>query len=186
VEELGPFLEQNAWLVAQKSVIGYCHVKTQLPIQELIKDKPFAEAYDVAVWEAYVAALADLMLVAETFLRPAANGHGAALVDRLTATFEALLTAHEHPPHRPDGWREEVAALRERLAGATLAPPQSIRQIATTASARIFASLPIHKRLRAPDAPAVEANVQFLMVGLAHEFEKRLDHAAIAADAIKR
>lgn len=182
--DLARFLEQNAWLVAQKSVIGYCHVKTQLPIQELIKDKPFAEAYDRAIRDSYAAALADLVVVAEGFLRPAATEQGAVLVDRLVALFDSLLEAHDRPGDGRDGRSGEVTALRRRLQSATAEAPRSIRQISTTASARIFAALPIHDRLRAPDAPAVEASVQFLMVGLAHEFEKRLDHAAIAADAI--
>jgi hypothetical protein len=183
-DDLGRFLERNAWLVAQKCVVGYCHVKTQLPIQELIKDKPFAEAYDVAIWEAYAAALADLVLVAETFLRPAATGQGPALAAALAGTFESLVAAHPRPSHRPEGWADEVATLRRRLEAALAEPPRSIRQISKTASARIFATLPIHERLRAPDAPAVEASVQFVMVGLAHEFEKRLDYAAIVADAL--
>lgn len=186
MEDLGSFLDRNAWLVAQKSVIGYCHVKTQLPIQELIKEKAFADAYDVAIWEAYAAALADLTIVAETYLRPAAGGQGhAAVLEPLVAVFGALLGAHPRPPHRSAGWEDEVAALRRRLETAIAAPPQPIRQISTAASARIFETLPIHGRLRAADAPAVEAGVQFLMVGLAHEFEKRLDAKAIVAETAR-
>jgi hypothetical protein len=33
--------------------------------------------------------------------------------------------------------------------------------------------------LREPDKPAIVANVRFLMVGLRHQFDRRLDPAAL-------
>lgn len=175
--DLAAFLERNAWLVAQKSVIGYCQVKALMPVHEMMKDKPFADAYEVAIWAAYPAVLADLVVVAESYLR----GAGQAGATALAAIYEAQLASHPAPRHLPDGWGEAGASVRRRLRDLAARPPQSIREISATASDAIYASLPIHPRLREPDRPAIEAGVQFLMVGLAHEFE-RIDWAAIAAE----
>lgn len=180
VAALAAFLERNAWLVSQKSVIGYCQVKAVMPVHELMKDKPFADAYHVAIWAAYPAVLADLVMVAATYLRATAGGAAA-----LAEVYEAQLESHPVPPHLGEGWSPAASAMRQRLAAAAGRPRLSIREISATAANAIFASLPIHPRLREPDRPAIEAGVQFLMVGLAHEFE-RIDWPTIDAELAAR
>ena len=182
--DLRAFLDRCAAQVAQQSIVGYCHVKTSLPLHELVSEKPFEEAFEVARWEAFAAILADLMLVAEGYLRPAATGRLPEVAERLVALFQHILSGHPIPAHRPEGWHAEIARLRERLAVAQLALPRPITQVAAVSAGRGFDTLPIHERLRAPDRPAVEANVQFLMVGLAHQFEKRFDAVALVADLL--
>jgi hypothetical protein len=180
VAALAEFLEQRAALISQKSVVGYCNVKTMLPLFELMKDKPFADAFEVSRWEAFGAALADLVVVADQYLRPASGTH--AIGDALAALYSRVLSRHPVPAHRGDGWTAEINILRRRLADARLAAPQPVGEIAKVSAQRIFETMPIHERLREPDGPAIKANVQFLMVGMAHEFESRLDGPAIVAD----
>lgn len=181
---LREFLDKHASLIAQKSVIGYCHVKTNLPLSELLKEKQFRDAFEVAQWEAFAAVLADLVLVAEAYLRPAAAGRLPALAERLTTVFEEILAGHPTPAHRAEGWQAEVGKLRSRLAAAQEGLPQSIMLIAENSARRVFDVLPIHERLREADQPAVEANVRFLMVGLAHKFDGNFDYPAIVADLL--
>lgn len=181
---LAAFLDRNASLVSQKTIISYCNVKTHLPIHELVKETAFAVAYDVAVWEGYVAVLADLIVVAEGYLRPQAGGRTREVADRLIDLHRTILAGHPIPACRPQGWDGETEALERRLAAVLAAPPLPIRTISETSAARLFTSLPIHERLRSPDQSAVVANAQFLMVGLAHEFEDRIDHGAVVADLL--
>lgn len=175
---LAEFLEQRASLIAQKSVIGYCQVKTMLPIHELMKDQPFVDAFEVSRWEALGAALADLVVVAAQYLRPNSD----ALTDELAALYGRILSRHPTPAHRSEGWTADINVLRRRLADARLSAPQPIGEIAKVSAQRVFETMPIHERLREPDGPAIKANVQFLMVGMAHEFEKLLDGPAIVVD----
>jgi hypothetical protein len=179
---LAAFLDRNASLVSQKTVIGYCLVKTSLPIHELIKEKAFAEAYDMAVWEAYAAALADLVMVAESHLRPVAGDHPEEVARGLVRLHADIVAGRPVPANRPHGWAADTEALRVRLQEHQAAAPKPIREIAETAGERIFDSLPIHERLRRPDKPAAVAGVQFLMVGLAHEFEQQIDCPAVVAE----
>ena len=172
VTEFTDFLERNAWLVTQKSIVGYCTVKTRLPIHEMAKEKQFTEAYEVATWESYAAVLADLMEVALGYLRSADETQAGAWAARLGDFYESLVRSHPVPPHRADsGWDAEIAALKAR-------PARQIREISRQSAKVLFLKLPIHSRLREPDEPAVVANVQFLMVGLAHEFD-RIDFASL-------
>lgn len=183
-DALGAFLDQNAALVSQKTIIGYCNVKTMLPLPELMKEKMFADALEVSRWESYAAALSDLFLVAEGRLRAAADGKQYELVERLAGLFETVLTRHPAPLHKPNGWTDHIAALRQRLTTAQLAPPLAMVDIATTCAEQIYATLPIHERLREADKPAIVANVQFLMVGMAHRFDAEIDSSAIVADLL--
>lgn len=182
--EFAAFLEGNAWQIAQRSVIGYCTVKTMLPVHELLVEAEFAAAYDIAIWESYAAVLADLAIVGHGYLGP--HGRALALAEGLAGVYAGLLAAHPRPAHRTDGWADAENRLRARLTESAVAPPRPIRDIALTSARRIADTLPIHARLRAPDEPAVIANVQFLMVGLAHEFEKRIDLKAVATELLHR
>jgi hypothetical protein len=181
---LSEFLDRRAALVAQKSVIGYCHVKTQLPLTELITETRFSEAFERSRAEAHSAVLADLTVLTEGYLRAAAGRRAIELPERLAALYAAVLAAHPRPAHRPEGWAVAVEAVRERLKAAQAGPPRGAAAIAESSAEHLFRTLPIHERLREPDKPAIVANVKFLMVGMVHEFERQLDPAALAADLL--
>ncbi len=183
-EALGAFLDQNASLISQKTIIGYCNVKTMLPLPELTKEQRFVDALEISRWEAYAAALADLFVVAEGRLRNAGVGPQYDLVARLADLHDAVLSRYPAPAHKSEGWAGEAAALRQRLTTAQLAPPMAMADIALICAERIFSTLPIHERLREPDKPAVVANVQFMMVGMAHRFDTEIDSAAVTADLL--
>jgi hypothetical protein len=170
VEALAEFLDRQSAQISQRSIIGYVHVKTRLPLHELNKEKPFATAFEVSRWEAYAAILADLVVYLHGALLPAAAGREPLLRDSLRQLYRDVLDRHPLPAHRPEGWNDAVDALDGRLAQAALANPRTMAEIAGDSAERLYATLPIHERLREPDKPAIIANVQFLMVGLAHEF----------------
>lgn len=181
VTDFTEFLERNAWLVTQKSIIGYCHVKTKLPVHELMWDKPFEDAYEISIRHAHAAALADLIVISHGYLKSAGFGDEMSDVEILVAIFRELQAAQTPPPHgEPMTWEDEADTLRRRLIDAADKPSRSIREIASTCAERIFETLPFHPRHRDPDKPAVVAGVEFLMVGLAHEFE-RIDFNTVAA-----
>ena len=48
-DALRDFLYAEAALVAQKCMIGYCHVKTRLPLAELMRDAAFHTAFEAAL-----------------------------------------------------------------------------------------------------------------------------------------
>lgn len=181
---LAEFLDQRAAFVAQKSVFGYSYLKTRLPMQELMRDKPFADAFEVARWEAFAAVLADMVVIAEGMLRAPAGSRAPALVDRLTELYSGVLGAHALPAHRAQGWSAEIAALRERLARIQLAPPLSAAAIGASSAERVYETLPIHESLRARDKPGLLANVQFAIVGLYQEFDRRIDRMALVGDLL--
>jgi hypothetical protein len=182
--DLATFLDQRAALVAQQSVVGYCHVKTGLTLKDLNCEAEFASAFEFSRWEAFVAVLADLVVLAEGRLRSAAGGRANELVQGLTDLFAAVLAGHTPPSHRAAGWPDEIAALRERLARAQVAEPKPVVKVAEVSAERLYDTLPIHPDLRVRDKPALIANVQFRMVSQCDEFDRRLDPQAVVADLL--
>jgi hypothetical protein len=183
VDQLTAFLDRQSAQISHRSIVGYVHVKTRLPLHELMKERPFAEAFEVARWEAYAAILSDLVVFLHDILRPAAEDRESLLIESLQQLYRQILERHPVPGHRSAGWTDAIDEFSLRLAQASLAPPRGIARIAEHSAERLYATLPIHERLRAPDKPAIVANVQFLMVGLAHEF-RRLDAGALVAELV--
>lgn len=176
--ELETFIDRHAAMITNRSVIGYCHVKTRMPLHELTREAPFAEAFNKARSESYAAIAADLVMMTEGLLRTWTE---ADLTEGLVALYRDLLARQPVPSHRPAGWSDEIEDLRARLAFARQGPRQRVADIAERSAARVYATMPIHESLRAQDEPAIKANVQFLIVGLYREFERRLDCAALAS-----
>jgi hypothetical protein len=185
-ESLGHFLGERAALVTQKTVIGYCNARTSLPLSELMRDKPFADAFEQGRWRAFAAVLEDMFVVAEGRLRPAAAGDAGRLVVPLVGQFHAVLSEHAGDKIAPDERQAAGERLNARLLAAQAAPESLIGDIARVSGARVYEAMPIHERFRRLDRDSIIAGVQFLMVGMAGEFDRRLDAPRIVADLLGR
>src|SRR5688572_8354477 len=73
VGEFKKFLEERAFLLAQKCAIDYCRGKTGLASYALFTEEPFLKALEVCRWETYAVVLGDLLIMAEGHLRPHAG-----------------------------------------------------------------------------------------------------------------
>ncbi len=176
------FLCENASLVTQKTLIGYCYARTSLPLSELMRDKPFADAFERGRWLAYTAVLEDMFVAAEGRLRPAATSGQDRLAEALAARFDAALSDVAGPAIAPDVRVAAADRLRTRLQEVRKEPPRPIGDIAQVSGQRVYEAMPIHERHRHLDRGSIIAGVRFLMVGLATEFDRRLDPPRIIAD----
>ncbi len=182
-ETLTRFLCEKAALVTQKTIIGYCYARTSLPLNELMRDKPFAEAFERGRGQAYAAVLEDMFVVAEGRLRPATTDNSG-LGNALAARFRTALAATEGLTITCDQVAAVADRLRTRIQEAQGRAPRSIADIASVSGERVYEAMPIHERHRRPDRDAIIAGVRFLMVGLAGEFDRRIDARPIAADLL--
>ena len=175
---LEDFLVREASLIAQKSIVDYCHMKTRLPITELGREAPFVEAFDAARRAGYAAVLADLIAVVEAHLRDRAGEHRDALPAALARRYAACLARFDGALARPEaaesGAAESGAALARRLARLQLAAPKSSTEIALTCANEVFDTLPIHPRLRKHDREPVVEGVRFLFMSRCQRLAERL------------
>ncbi len=170
------FLARESSLVAQKTIVDYCHMKTRLALTELTREKAFAAAFDEARRAAYAAVLADLVAAVEAHLRGPAAGRGRDLPAALAAIYAECLARFEDGAAKGD-----AAAVERRLAQLQLAAPKSSTEIALTCGNALFDLLPIHPSLRKDDREPVVEGVRFLFMSRCQRLSERL-----AADALIR
>ena len=179
--ELESFLEERALLIAQKCAIDYCRGKTGLASYALFTEKPFLDALEVCRWEAFAAVLGDLLILAETALRP----HVEPLErERLSAALVALhariLASKPAPGHRAEGWHDVAAAFALALKAASTGAPREALDVADHSARRLFETLPIHSTYRELDQEVVYGAVRFRMIAVNQEMRSRIAPADLA------
>ncbi len=172
IAALRQFVAGEAAYLAQKSVIGYCRVKTLLAFEKLMKEKIFTELLEICRWEAFSLTLADTLIVAEGCLRPADAGARQALVTHLTQLYGDILNEHR-PPHRPEGWADRIAAFQARLALSAQIEPLPPEQVIKDTAALILELAPIHTKLKRNDLEVIAGDLGFNMVALRTSMGKR-------------
>jgi uncharacterized protein (DUF2267 family) len=176
---LAEFLAREASLVAQKSIVDYCHMKTRLSLNELTREKVFADAFDVSRRAGFAAVLADLVAVVEAHLRKPAGARSAELPAALARLYTDCLARFEGGLERDD-----ADALERRLAQLQLAAPKSSAEIALTSGNAVFDALPIHPRLRKHDREPVVEGVRFLFMSRCQRLGERLAAGALLGELL--
>ncbi|MGH7003624.1 MAG: hypothetical protein ACREIP_06720 [Alphaproteobacteria bacterium] len=176
--ELDDFLAREASLIAQKTIVDYCHMKTRLPLNELMREKAFTEAFDAARGASYAAVLADLVAAVEAHLRGPAGPLRGALPAALARHYVECLQRFAGAAPRDDP-APAGAEMTRRLAQLQLVPPKSSTEIALTCGNAVFDLLPIHPRLRTHDREPVVEAVRFLFMSRCQRLGERLAAAAL-------
>ncbi len=81
-------------VIAQKTAMGYCTAKTGSFSYALFQEKPFIDALTICRWELFAAVLSDMLVIAETFLRPHAGAAREAAGRALVALYGSILRSH--------------------------------------------------------------------------------------------
>ncbi|MBP7063764.1 hypothetical protein [Ferrovibrio sp.] len=177
---LRQFVAGEAAYLAQKSVIGYCRVKTLLAFEKLMKETIFRELLEICRWEAYSLTLADTLIVAEGCLRPGDAGQRAAVAEGLRLLYADILN-EAVPAHRPQGWADRIAEFDQRFALSSQAAPQPPEQVIRATASTIHELAPIHTKLKRNDLEVIAGDLGFNMVALRTSMGKRFQLADLAA-----
>ena len=171
---LREFLQERSLLIAQKCAIDYCRGKTGLASYALFNEKPFLDALEVCRWEAFEAALGDLLILTEAHLRPFAGPERREpLCDALVRLRSDILAANPLPAHRPQGWSDTHPLFAMRLDLASAQPTRGAAEVADHSARRLFDTLPIHSSMRALDEEVVFGAVRFRMIAVNQELQRR-------------
>ena len=184
-EAFRTFLEERAWLIAQKCAIDYCRGKTGLASYALFTEKPFLEALDICHRESFAAVLGDLLLIAEGQLRDHVSPERRdKLREALQHFYTQTLATLPLPAHRPQGWSDSVAEFGQRLRAASEGSPRKALDVADHSAKRMFDTLPIHLSMRELDEEPVYGSVRFRMIAVSQEMQNRLVAAELARQLI--
>lgn len=182
--ELLAFLDSRSAFLAQKCVYEYCRARSGVNWDKLMMEAAFLEAYEVSRWEAFGAALSDLVVFLEGQLRPSDTRLHARLVDRLIVAAATVLARHPVPAHKPEGWAGEIAQLRERLNTTQLGPPLAAAEVSRTSGTRIYQALPLHSDMTKHDRQLVTNAVRFNFSRIASDLEQQIDVPALLAELL--
>lgn len=178
--ELRTFITGEAAYLAQKTVIGYCRVKTMLDYEKLLKEAAFREGHEISRWEAYASTLGDVIIMTEGWLRPEAPDARRRLADSLGALYPAILN-EAVPVHRQD-WADVIEAFRIRYAQACAeVPPLAPEQIVTGSAALIHDIVPIADRLKRNDREVITGDLRLHMLAAHAAMLKRFRRDTLVA-----
>jgi hypothetical protein len=178
-EELKAFAAGEASYLAQKTVIGYCRVKTMLDYEKLLTEPAFRDAQESCRWEAYASTLGDMLVLIEGWLRPGAEPARHKLADSLAAFYPAILGQHV-PPHRQD-WADSLAAFERRFALARASEPAAPEQVVTESAKLIHELVPIADRLKRNDREVINGDLRMHMLAAHSAMLKRFRRDALVA-----
>lgn len=179
--ELRQFVAGEAAYLAQKSVIGYCRVKTLLAFEKLMKEKTFTELMEICRWEAFSMTLADTLIVTEGCLRPADAAARQAVSAHLARLYGEILNEHV-PGHRTEGWNDRIEAFQARFALSCQVDPLPPEHVIRSTAALILELAPIHIKLKRNDLEVIAGDLGFNMVALRTSMGKRFRSQDLIAD----
>lgn len=178
-DELKAFAAGEAAYLAQKTVIGYCRVKTMLDYEKLLGEPAFRDQQELCRWEAYANTLSDMLVVIEGWLRPGDTGARQKLADSLAGLYPAILN-EAVPAHRKD-WADSIAAFERRFALARSSEPAAPEQVVTETAKLIHELVPIADRLKRNDREVISGDLRLHMLAAHASMLKRFRRDALVA-----
>lgn len=177
--DLRAFIAGEASYLAQKTVIGYCRVKTMLDYEKLMTEPAFREAQENCRWEAYASTLGDIVVMVEGWLRPEDAGTRRRVADSLAALYATILT-EALPPHRQT-WADCVEAFNIRFALARESAPPVPEKIITGSAALIHELVPIADRLKRNDREVITGDLSLHILAAHASMLKRFRRETLVA-----
>ncbi len=177
--ELKAFAAGEASYLAQKTVIGYCRVKTMLDYEKLLKEPAFRDAQESCRWEAYAGTLGDMLILIEAWLRPGSEPARQRLADSLAALYPAILD--EHVPVHRQNWDDWHEAFARRFALSRVAEPAAPEMVVTETAKLIHELVPIADRLKRNDREVINGDLRLHALAAHGAMQKRFRRDALIA-----
>jgi hypothetical protein len=182
---LRSFLTSEAIYLSQKATIDYCRARAGLGWENLAREPVFMAELEKTRWQAMAAVLADMLIVTEGVLRPAAGVDSWRLGAGLGTLFGEILDAAPAPDGARMAWEETRREWPARMGRAQLAQPRNPGEVARVSAQRVFDLIPIHASLRRDDREMVVNSVRFGMVAFSEKLERSLTRPeALVAELI--
>lgn len=177
------FIGHETARLTQKSTTGYCRTKAGSNGELLFREAGFLQAMEICRWNGFGVTLADMLLIAEGYLREPAEkvGKAKALHHWVLEFHRRHIAQFTHPGRGEEGWNADIEEMGQRLARAQLAPPIPAANVGFDSAKRVWDWLPVHPKLRIDDFELVQNCLRFGHVSFRQEMERRVDAEAVVA-----
>lgn len=178
--ELEAFINGEASYITQKTVIGYCRVKTLYDYEKLMTEAAFRDGMEVCRWEGYAGVLGDTLILVEGVLRPSDESLRHRLADSIAA-FYPLLLDRQIPANRIN-WADWHEAFARRFAMTRQSEPTQPHHVVEDTAKLIHELAPLHPRLKREDQEVVLGDLRLHMVAMHASMLKRFRRDALVRE----
>lgn len=181
---LAEFIDENAAFLMQKGIYEYSRARAGFYAKVMLQEPIFLEAVERARWQAFPLGLAMVAEVVEGVLRPCSGDDRRAVVDALAALVLDVFDRYPAPAALGGRvpWQDARVALAQRLNLIGAHAPKAAMDVGVPYAQAYFELMPIHEKLRAPDAPTLRNYLRVSLINVHDRLTQRLDPAAVVAD----
>ena len=174
------FLDIQAAFLAQKGMFEYSRARAGPYGNVLFSDTVFLEELEKSRWVAFPVMLAMISEALEGALRPAAGDHRDEVLRGASAAALAIFDRYPIPATlNAEVWGEARRQLEHDLTLIGLHGIKRVMDIPIRYVDRYVASMPIHEKLRAKDAPTIHNYLRTNLCNVHDLFVRRADVPAL-------
>jgi len=174
------FLDTQSAFLAQKGMFEYSRARAGPYGNVLFSDAVFLEELEKSRWVAFPVMLAMVSEALEGALRPAAGDHRNEVLLGVSAAALAIFGRYPTPAtQNPEVWMEARRQLEHDLTLIGLHGIKRVMDIPIRYVDRYVASMPIHEKLRAKDAPTIHNYLRTNLCNVHDLFVQRADVPAL-------
>ena len=174
------FLDTQAAFLAQKGMFEYSRARAGPYGNVLFSDAVFLEELEKSRWVAFPVMLAMVSEALEGALRPAAGDHRDEVLRGVSAAALAIFDRYPTPATLDaEVWMEARRQLDHDLTLIGLHGIKRVMDIPIRYVDRYVASMPIHEKLRAKDAPTIHNYLRTNLCNVHDLFMQRADIPAL-------
>lgn len=173
------FVDAQAAFLTQKGIFEYSRARAGPYGNVLFKDTVFLEELEKSRWVAFPVMLAMVSEAIEGVLRPAAGDHRDEVLRGVGAAALAVFDRYPIPAALSASWMEARRQLEHDLMLIGLHGIKRVMDIPIHYVDRYVASMPIHEKLRAKDAPTIHNYLKTNLCNVHDVFVQRADVPAL-------
>jgi len=180
-DDLLAALREGAAFLAQGASYSYIRARSGTMGPRLMQDAGFGRGMERCKWEAFAAAVGDLILIvaAETRL------HGLVPASVWRSLYREALESDALPEHRAEiGWKDRLNIFHQRLDIHLSNPGRGIESIAAHTAAVLIEFAPVDDVIRELDREMVTNNVQFRFIEHVDGMRRRTDWPGLTRSLI--
>ncbi|KZL18938.1 hypothetical protein PsAD2_02454 [Pseudovibrio axinellae] len=181
LDALKGYLARSSAFLAHQNVFEYSRSRAGIHWTALQEDENFLPALEVARWNAFLITNELVGEMVLNVLRKKTWADAQDIAGMIGQLLKEIVLEHQIVAQSgKPRWGEAVQKLPTKMRTEALGPSKKVADIAAPHVSKIFAMLPVHKRLRSHDELLLLNGLRLNLLQLQHEFSIRANHKVLS------